>query len=104
MEVVSQEVNVRTGSESMPCHIARPTSGGPYPALVVVMEAFLATRNLLTLFLCVPIHSVCALLCARDARFFALIRTQGYAQHMEHLQEPCQGVIRWAGGDARREP
>jgi len=72
--------------------------------LVVVMEAFLATRNLLTLFLCVPIHSVCALLCARDARFFALIRTQGYAQHMEHLQEPCQGVIRWAGGDARREP
>lgn len=40
MEVVSNEINVRTGSESMPCHIARPASGGPYPALVVVMEAF----------------------------------------------------------------
>jgi predicted amidophosphoribosyltransferase len=39
-----------------------------------------------------------------DIRAFALIRTQGYAHHMEHLQEPCQGVIRWAGGDARREP
>jgi len=39
-----------------------------------------------------------------DIRAFALIRTQGFAHHMEHLQEPCQGVIRWAGGDARREP
>jgi predicted amidophosphoribosyltransferase len=37
-------------------------------------------------------------------RAFALIRTQGFAQHIEHLAEPCQGVIRWAGGDARREP
>src|ERR1700732_1164561 len=40
MEVVSNEVNVRTGSESMPCHVAHPATGGPYPALVVVMEAF----------------------------------------------------------------
>jgi carboxymethylenebutenolidase len=40
MEVTSQSINVRTGSESMPCHIARPATGGPYPALVVVMEAF----------------------------------------------------------------
>jgi predicted amidophosphoribosyltransferase len=39
-----------------------------------------------------------------DICAFALIRTQGYAHHIEHLQEPCQGVIRWAGGDARREP
>ncbi|HVN28660.1 MAG TPA: dienelactone hydrolase family protein [Candidatus Binataceae bacterium] len=40
MEVTSQLINVRTGSESMPCHIARPATGGPYPALLVVMEAF----------------------------------------------------------------
>jgi carboxymethylenebutenolidase len=40
MEVVSNSVNVKTGSESMPCHLARPATGGPYPALVVVMEAF----------------------------------------------------------------
>jgi len=40
MEVVSQEVTVQTGSEKMPAHLARPASGGPYPALVVVMEAF----------------------------------------------------------------
>lgn len=38
MEIVSQEVTV--GSEKMPCHLARPASGGPYPGLVVVMEAF----------------------------------------------------------------
>jgi carboxymethylenebutenolidase len=38
METVSQEVTV--GSEKMPCHLVRPASGGPYPGLVVVMEAF----------------------------------------------------------------
>ena len=40
MEVVSSEISVRTGAEQMPAHLARPASGGPYPALVVVMEAF----------------------------------------------------------------
>src|SRR5258707_2402676 len=40
MEVVSNQVTVKTGSETMPAHLARPASGGPYPALVVVMEAF----------------------------------------------------------------
>lgn len=40
MEVVSEQVNVQTGSEKMPCHLARPATGGPYPGLVVVMEAF----------------------------------------------------------------
>lgn len=40
MEIVKQEVSVQTGSESMPCHLARPAAGGPYPGLVVVMEAF----------------------------------------------------------------
>ena len=40
--------------------------------LVFTMEAFLLTKNLLTLLLALPIHGVCALLCARDARFFDL--------------------------------
>ena len=40
--------------------------------MVFTMEAFLATRRLQTLLLCLPIHGVCALLCARDARFFDL--------------------------------
>jgi type IV secretion system protein VirB3 len=41
--------------------------------MVFTLEAFLVTRNLLTLLLCVPIHGLCALLCARDARFFDLV-------------------------------
>jgi type IV secretion system protein VirB3 len=41
--------------------------------LVFTMEAFLVTRNLLTLLLSAPIHGVCMLLCARDARFFDLV-------------------------------
>lgn len=41
--------------------------------MVFTLEAFLVTRNLLTLLLCVPIHGVCALLCARDPRFFDLL-------------------------------
>jgi type IV secretion system protein VirB3 len=41
--------------------------------LVFTMEAFLLTKNLLTLLLALPIHGVCALLCARDARFFDLV-------------------------------
>jgi adenine/guanine phosphoribosyltransferase-like PRPP-binding protein len=39
-----------------------------------------------------------------DIRAFALIRTQGFVHRIERLVEPCHGVIRWAGGDARREP
>jgi type IV secretion system protein VirB3 len=45
--------------------------------LVFTMEAFLLTRNLLTLLMCVPIHGVCALLCARDPRFFDLLLLWG---------------------------
>jgi type IV secretion system protein VirB3 len=45
--------------------------------MVFVMETFLATRNLLALLLCVPIHGICALLCARDPRFFDLMLLWG---------------------------
>jgi type IV secretion system protein VirB3 len=40
--------------------------------MVCTLEAFLLTRNLLVLLLCLPVHGVCVLLCARDARFFDL--------------------------------
>lgn len=50
--------------------------GVTYSALLVngvfTMEVFLLTKNLLTLAVALPIHGVCALLCARDARFFDL--------------------------------
>jgi len=45
--------------------------------MVFTLEAFLVTRNLLTLLVCAPIHGVCALLCARDARFFDLMLLWG---------------------------
>src|ERR1700688_3401634 len=41
--------------------------------MVFTLEAFLLTKNLLVLLLCTPIHGVCMLLCARDARFFDLM-------------------------------
>jgi type IV secretion system protein VirB3 len=42
--------------------------------LVITMELFVMTKNLLTLLIYIPIHGVCALLCARDARFFHLMQ------------------------------
>jgi type IV secretion system protein VirB3 len=41
--------------------------------MVFTLEVFLLTKNLLTLLCCVPIHLVCLVLCARDARFFDLV-------------------------------
>ena len=39
-----------------------------------------------------------------DIRAFALVRTLGFLPGVTQSLEPCQGVVRWAGGDARREP
>lgn len=58
--------------------VTRPAMrwGVAYPALllnlVITMEIFLLTKNLLTLLISVPIHAVSALFCMRDARFFEL--------------------------------
>jgi len=49
MEIVKQEVTVSTGAEKMPCYVARPAAGGPYPGLVVVMEAFGLNGNIRSL-------------------------------------------------------
>src|SRR5215471_19941499 len=55
--------------------------GVTYSALLVngvfTMEVFLLTKNLLTIALALPIHGVCALLCARDPRFFDLMLLWG---------------------------
>jgi type IV secretion system protein VirB3 len=42
-----------------------------------IMELFLLTKNLLILLLAAPIHGVCMLLCARDARYFDLVLLWG---------------------------
>ena len=40
--------------------------------LIFTLEAFLLTRNLCALLLCIPVHALCALLCRQDPRFFDL--------------------------------
>jgi type IV secretion system protein VirB3 len=51
--------------------------------LVLTMQCFLLTRNLLVLLLALPLHALCVLLCTRDARIFDLgqlwLRTKGLA-------------------------
>jgi type IV secretion system protein VirB3 len=42
-----------------------------------ILELFLLTKNLLILLLAAPVHGVCMLLCARDARFFDLVLLWG---------------------------
>jgi type IV secretion system protein VirB3 len=41
--------------------------------MIFTMEVFLLTKNLVCLLICAPIHGLCLLLCARDARFFDLL-------------------------------
>ena len=45
--------------------------------LVFTLEAFLVTRNLLTLLVAMPIHGASVLLCGRDARYFDLLLLWG---------------------------
>jgi type IV secretion system protein VirB3 len=53
--------------------------------LVFTMEAFLLTKNLVTLLLAVPIHGVCALLCARDPRYFDLLLLWAKTRLLGHV-------------------
>ena len=41
--------------------------------LVLTLEAFLVTRNLLLLGIALPVHGLCVLLCGRDPRIFDLL-------------------------------
>ena len=63
--------------------------GVTYSALlfnaVFSMEVFLLTKNLLTLLIAAPIHGICALLCARDARFFDLVLLWGRTRMPAYL-------------------
>jgi type IV secretion system protein VirB3 len=53
--------------------------------LVFTMEVFLVTKNLLMLLIVFPIHGICALLCARDARFFDLLLLWGRTSMPSHF-------------------
>jgi type IV secretion system protein VirB3 len=54
--------------------------------LVFTMEAFLLTKNLLVLLIAIPIHGVCALLCARDARYFDLLLVWGKTRMLGYFE------------------
>jgi type IV secretion system protein VirB3 len=76
------------------------------------MEAFLLTKNLLVLLVCAPIHGICALLCARDARFFDLvllyvrIRLPAVLANLRHWRASSYSplIIEIGGGRPRRMP
>ena len=39
-----------------------------------------------------------------EIRAFAMLRTLGRVSRVRRLLDPCRGEIRWAGGDALRDP
>lgn len=46
MEVRTETLRIRTAEGEMPAHLARPGTGGPFPGVVVVMEAFGLNANI----------------------------------------------------------
>jgi carboxymethylenebutenolidase len=40
MNIVRHEISLQTPDGQMPCHLATPASGGPHPAIVVLMEGW----------------------------------------------------------------
>lgn len=72
----------------------------PVPRTVVLVDDVITKgRTLLAAAACLGTH-----LPHTDIRAVALIRTLGFLNHVDRVLEPCEGVIYWAGGDARREP
>ena len=59
--------------------------------LVLTVELFLMTKNLLALLIALPVHGVCALLCARDPRFFDLLLLWGRTRLLAY----CANARTW---------
>ena len=78
--------------------------GAPYVAVVlnamVTLEAFLVTRNLFTLLLCVPLHGFMYALCLYEPRIFELLALWGrtratswLAGNQRYWQASTQGPL-----------
>ncbi len=65
--------------------------------MVVTATVFLATKNLLTLGVCVPIHIVGYLLTLRDDQIFSILRTK--AQKTPPHSGAIWGVKSYSAGD-----
>lgn len=72
----------------------------PLPERVILIDDVI-TRGRTILAAAARLHEA---LPHADIRAFALVRTMSFVAQLTHFFEPCQGVVRWAGGDARREP
>jgi carboxymethylenebutenolidase len=46
MDIEKQDIQIADGNQKMPCHLAKPASGGPHPAVIVIMEAFGLNDNI----------------------------------------------------------
>jgi type IV secretion system protein VirB3 len=87
-----RERNAGVTTDALFVGITRPPMrfGVTYAALlanlVFTMEGFLLTKNLLVLLIAIPIHGVCALLCARDARYFDLLLVWGKTRLLAYFE------------------
>jgi hypothetical protein len=71
-----------------------------FPARIVIVDDVI-TKGRTLLAAAVRLHEAFP---HADIRAFALVRTMGFISDVGQSLDPCQGVVRWAGGDARREP
>jgi hypothetical protein len=76
-----------------------PSSAAPLHRLLLVDDIITKGRTLLA-----AAARLQAQMPHADIRAFALIRTQGFVRCMDQVTDVCHGAVRWAGGDARREP
>jgi predicted amidophosphoribosyltransferase len=76
------------------------THSYPAPSRLLLIDDVI-TRGRTILAAAIRLHEA---LPNADIRAFALVRTMGLLPDVTHFLEPCQGVVRWAGGDACREP
>ena len=71
--------------------------------LVFTMETFLFTRNLMSFLVCTPIHGLCMLLCARDARFFDLVLLWGRTR-LPAMSSRCLSIMNLDRNSRRLTP
>jgi len=94
----AQRPTVRQHYESFAV-IRQSTLAEPPTRLVIVDDVITKGRTILAA--AIRLHEAFP---NADIRAFALVRTMGLVSKIADALGPCQGVVRWAGEDARREP
>jgi predicted amidophosphoribosyltransferase len=73
----------------------------PKPPAEIVLIDDIITKGRSLVAAAMRIHEACP---KADIRAFALVRTMGLILDVERLFDPCEGVVRWNGKDACRQP